>query len=127
MSKVLRLILVWTLGAAVYLWLQLSYQVVEWVGLLAAGLLLGFAVLLSWSANRLDVRRPSGILKLALVSLVAGLMISQGLDVVYSANALPAGGRLDLLFEVAYFALQVAPVAYLAGRLWPWSKPEIEA
>ena len=124
MRSSFRLIALWLLAAVVFSVLQFAYQVNELAAFVAAGLLLAFSVLLSWSANRVNVKTPAGFAKLLAMSLVVGLMTAQGLDVLYSAGSLPAGGRLDLAFEVVYFAVLVFPVAYFGGRFWPRPQPE---
>ena len=69
--------------------------------MVAAGLMmLALTILLSWSATRVGKAMRGGIL-LTVLSIVAGLMFNQGLDVVYSLLAAPEGLRLAMLFEVA--------------------------
>lgn len=125
MSSYLRLVATWLLGAIAIWFIQFAYQVTEWVALIATALLTGFTVLLSWSGSRVNVTTSSGVIKLVLVSLVSGLMITQALDVAYQSAALPAGNRFGLIVEVLFFAAQVLPVAYLGGRLWPRAKPKV--
>lgn len=127
MKQLVRLLAVWSLAAVMLTLLQLSYQVNELAALIAAGILLAFSVLLSWSAQRVNASTPAGFAKLLAMTLVVGLMTAQGLDVLYSAASLPAGGRLDLVFEVLYFALLVLPTAWLGGRFWPRAQPKIES
>lgn len=127
MTQWLKPILVWILGTGAFIGLQLSYQVNEFSAWVAANLLAVFSVLLGWSAHRLGVQTLAGVLKLVLVCLVAGLMLAQAMDIVYQASSLPAGGRLALGLEVGYFALQLLPVAYLAGRFWPRAKHKIKS
>lgn len=122
MTQWLRLIAVWLLGAVVFVALQLAYQVNELTAWLAASLLTLFSILLSWSAKRLGTNTLSGVVKLLLVCLVSGLMLAQAMDILYQAAALPAGGRFALGLEVGFFALQLLPFAYLAGRFWPRAK-----
>jgi len=128
-SRKLWALLIWLSGVSIIASIQWQYHPTDQLAITASLMLAGFAVLLSWSAGRLGVRELSGVLKLVVISFVAGLMASQGLDVIYQQALAPAGGRLDLPFEVAAFALQLFPVAYLIARVWPrpWPKPEVEA
>lgn len=123
-------LLILLLGGSAIAWIQWQYHPTDELALSSTLMLFGFAALLAWSARRLGVREPSGVLKLVLISLVAGLMAAQGLDVIYQQALAPAGGRLDLPFEVVVFALQLMPVAYLIARVWPRPrtrpKPQIE-
>lgn len=122
----IRLGALWAIAALAYVFLQLAYQVSEWVAFACAALLTAFAILLSWSASRVNVANASGIIKLLLMSAVVGLMTSQALDIAYQVAALPAGGRFGVGVEVAYFAALVFPISYLGGRLWPRTQPEVQ-
>jgi hypothetical protein len=79
--------------------------------------------LLSWSAPRVGKAMRGGIL-LTVLSLVAGLMFNQGLDVAYSLLAAPAGQRLDVLLEIAAAGF-VFLVFGLFAR-WLLARPKVE-
>ncbi len=79
--------------------------------------------LLSWSAPRVGKALRGGIL-LTVLSVVAGLMFNQGLDVAYSLLAAPAGQRFDTLLEIAAASF-VFLVFGLLDR-WLLARPKVE-
>lgn len=84
------------------------------IELAAGGLVIGLALnlLITWSSSKLTGTKW-WIGRVALISMVAGLMNSTALDVLYSLLAAPAGGRLQIGFETAAGGLVLTALAYL--------------
>lgn len=83
-------------------------------GGLAIGLALNFLII--WSSGKLTGTKW-WIGRVALVSMVAGLMNSTALDVLYSLLAAPAGGRLTIGFETVAGGIVLTALAYLNSLL----------
>lgn len=86
--------------------------------LAAGGLAIGLALnfLIVWSSGKLTGTKW-WIGRVALVSMVAGLMNSTALDVLYSLLAAPAGGRLTIGFETVAGGIVLTALAYLNSLL----------
>lgn len=84
------------------------------IELAAGGLVIGLALnlLITWSSSKLTGTKW-WIGRVALISMVAGLMNSTALDVLYSLLAAPAGGRLQIGFETVAGGLVLTALAYL--------------
>lgn len=95
-----RTILYWFIAVIAVAAIQYFYN--PSVPVMVAGALemLALLVLVSWSATRVGQGMRGGIL-LTVMSVVAGLMFNQGLDVVYSILAAPEGLRFSMLIEIA--------------------------
>lgn len=93
------------------------------IELAAGGLVIGLALnlLITWSSSKLTGTKW-WIGRVALISMVAGLMNSTALDVLYSLLAAPAGGRLQIGFETVAGGLVLTALAYL--NLFLGSKKE---
>ena len=93
------------------------------IELAAGGLVIGLALnlLITWSSSKLTGTKW-WIGRVALISMVAGLMNSTALDVLYSLFAAPAGGRLQISFETVAGGLVLTALAYL--NLFLGSKKE---
>jgi hypothetical protein len=91
--------------------------------LAAGGLVIGLALnlLITWSSGKLTGTKW-WIGRVALISMVAGLMNSTALDVLYSLLAAPAGGRLAIGFETVAGGIVLTALAYL--NLFLGSKKE---
>jgi hypothetical protein len=74
--------------------------------------------LIVWSSSKL-VDTKWWIGRVALVSMVAGLMNSTALDVLYSLFAAPAGGRLTIGFETVAGGVVLTALALLWAFLRP--------
>ena len=85
--------------------------------------LLVLMLTVTWSAPRLG-SGGKAIAALVLVSAVLGFLFSQGLDVIYSLLATPAGMRFILPLEVAISGALILLVGVLARLLL--SRPEVE-
>ena len=89
------------------------------VGGLVIGLALNF--LITWSSSKLTGTKW-WIARVALISLVAGLMNSTALDVLYSIFAAPAGGRFEMGIETVLGGVVLTALAYLNSLLGPKKK-----
>lgn len=77
--------------------------------------------LIVWSSSKL-VDTKWWIGRVALVSMVAGLMNSTALDVLYSLFAAPAGARLTIGFETVAGGVVLTALALLWAFLRPKEK-----
>lgn len=87
------------------------------------GTVIGTALtaLIVWSSSKL-VDTKWWIGRVALVSMVAGLMNSTALDVLYSLLAAPAGARLTIGFETVAGGVVLTALALLWAFLRPKEK-----
>lgn len=87
------------------------------------GLVIGLALnfLITWSSSKLTGTKW-WIARVALISLVAGLMNSTALDVLYSIFAAPAGGRFEMGIETVLGGVVLTALAYLNSLLGPKKK-----
>lgn len=102
----------WLVAAAS--WLVISYLYHPSFATIAGGTAIGTALtfLIVWSSSRI----PKGnlwILKVLLISTMAGLMNATALDVVYSLLAAPEGNRFILGIEMVASGLVLTALAYL--------------
>lgn len=118
-----RSILFWIVVVLVTISLQYFYNPSIPVMLIGGFEMLVLSVLLSWSANRVGGGMRGGIL-LTVLSLVAGLMFNQGLDVAYSLLAAPEGLRFNMAIEIALSTLVFLLFGLLARVLL--SRPQVE-
>jgi len=111
-------VLFWLISAAVIGGISFVYH--PSLELAAGGLVIGLALnlLITWSSGKITGSKW-WIGRVALVSMVAGLMNSTALDVLYSLLAAPAGGRLSIGFETVAGGLVLTALAYLNSRLGP--------
>jgi hypothetical protein len=101
----------------------ISYLYHPSIELALGGTVIGTALtaLIVWSSSKLiDTRWWIG--RVALVSMVAGLMNSTALDVLYSLFAAPAGGRLTIGFETVAGGVVLTALALL----WAFLRPKQE-
>jgi hypothetical protein len=119
----LRSILYWLIVLITTGALQYLYNPSIPVMVAAAVMMLVLTILLSWSALRVGAGMRGGIL-LTVLSIVAGLMFNQGLDVVYSLLAAPEGLRFVMLFEVSAASLAFLVFGLLARVLL--ARPKVE-
>lgn len=91
--------------------------------LIVGGLVIGLALnfLITWSSSKLTGTKW-WIARVALISLVAGLMNSTALDVLYSIFAAPAGGRFEMGIETVLGGVVLTALAYLNSLLGPKKK-----
>ncbi|CAB4563089.1 unannotated protein [freshwater metagenome] len=91
--------------------------------LIMGGLVIGLALnfLITWSSSKLTGTKW-WIARVALISLVAGLMNSTALDVLYSIFAAPAGGRFEMGIETVLGGVVLTALAYLNSLLGPKKK-----
>ncbi len=114
-------VLFWLISALVIGIISFFYH--PSIELAAGGLVIGLALnlLITWSSSKLTGTKW-WIGRVALISIVAGLMNSTALDVLYSLLAAPAGGRLQIGFETVAGGLVLTALAYL--NLFLGSKKE---
>lgn len=114
-------VLFWLISALVIGIINFLYH--PSIELAAGGLVIGLALnlLITWSSSKLTGTKW-WIGRVALISMVAGLMNSTALDVLYSLLAAPAGGRLQIGFETVAGGLVLTALAYL--NLFLGSKKE---
>lgn len=105
-------VLFWVLSAAVIGLISFFYH--PSLELSTGGLVIGLGLnlLITWSSGKLTGTKW-WIGRVALISMVAGLMNSTALDVLYSLFAAPAGGRLEIGFETVAGGLVLTALAYL--------------
>ncbi|CAB4545832.1 MAG: hypothetical protein F2536_03155 [Actinobacteria bacterium] len=91
--------------------------------LVVGGLVIGLALnfLITWSSSKLTGTKW-WIARVALISIVAGLMNSTALDVLYSIFAAPAGGRFEMGIETVLGGVVLTALAYLNSLLGPQKK-----
>jgi hypothetical protein len=109
-------VLFWLVSAAVIGIISFFYH--PSLELAAGGLAIGLALnlLITWSSGKLTETKW-WLGRVALVSMVAGLMNSTALDVLYSLFAAPAGGRLAIGFETVAGGIVLTALAYLNSFL----------
>ena len=109
-------VLFWIISVAVVGVISFFYH--PSLQLAAGGLAIGLALnfLIVWSSGKLTGTKW-WIGRVALVSMVAGLMNSTALDVLYSLLAAPAGGRLTIGFETVAGGIVLTALAYLNSLL----------
>ena len=101
----------------------ISYLYHPSIELAFGGTVIGTALtaLIVWSSSKLiDTKWWIG--RVALVSMVAGLMNSTALDVIYSLFAAPAGARLTIGFETVAGGVVLTALALL----WAFLRPKQE-
>lgn len=105
-------VLFWVLSAAVIGLISFFYH--PSLELATGGLVIGLGLnlLITWSSGKLTGTKW-WIGRVALISMVAGLMNSTALDVLYSLFAAPAGGRLEIGFETVAGGLVLTALASL--------------
>jgi hypothetical protein len=103
----------------------ISYLYHPSIELAAGGTVIGLALnlLITWSSGKLSGTKW-WIGRVALISMVAGLMNSTALDVLYSFLSAPAGGRLEIGFETVAGGLVLTALAYLNLLLGPKKKED---
>jgi|694.fasta_scaffold06277_13 hypothetical protein len=108
----------WLISAAVIGVISFFYH--PSIELTLGGLAIGLALnlLITWSSSKLTETKW-WIGRVALISMVAGLMNSTALDVLYSIFAAPAGARLDIGLETVLGGLVLTALAYLGSFLRP--------
>ena len=99
---------------AVAAWLVISYLYHPGIETIIGGAAIGTALtlLIVWSSSRI----PQGkwwILKVLLISTMAGLMNVTALDVLYSILAAPEGNRFILGIEMVASGLVLTALAYV--------------
>jgi hypothetical protein len=101
----------------------ISYLYHPSIELALGGTVIGTALtaLIVWSSSKL-VDTKWWIGRVALVSMVAGLMNSTALDVLYSLFAAPAGARLAIGFETVAGGVVLTALALL----WAFLRPKQE-
>lgn len=106
----------WLISAAVIGVISFFYH--PSIELTLGGLAIGLALnlLITWSSSKLTETKW-WIGRVALISMVAGLMNSTALDVLYSIFAAPAGARLDIGLETVLGGLVLTALAYLGSFL----------
>ncbi len=109
-------VLFWLISAAVVGFISFFYH--PSLELAAGGLAIGLALnlLITWSSGKLTGTKW-WLGRVALVSMVAGLMNSTALDFLYSLFAAPAGGRLAIGFETVAGGIVLTALAYLHSFL----------
>jgi|GEM_PF-700805 hypothetical protein len=100
-----------------------SYLYHPSIELAIGGTVIGTALtaLIVWSSSKL-VDTKWWIGRVALVSMVAGLMNATALDVLYSIFAAPAGARLTIGFETVAGGVVLTALALLWAFLRPKHK-----
>lgn len=104
--------LYWILVAAVVGAISWVYH--PSIELSVGGTAIGVAltVLIIWSSSKL-VDTKWWLARVALVSMVAGLMNSTALDVLYSIFAAPAGGRFQIGIETVIGGVVLTALAFV--------------
>lgn len=102
----------WLLSGAT--WLVISYLYHPGIETILGGTAIGTALtfLIVWSSSRIP-RGNWWILKVLLISTMAGLMNATALDVVYSLLAAPEGNRFILGIEMVASGLVLTALAYI--------------
>ena len=102
----------WLIAAAG--WLVISYLYHPNFPTILGGTVIGAALtfLIVWSSSRIP-RGNWWILKVLLISTMAGLMNATALDVLYSLLAAPEGNRYILGIEMVASGLVLTGFAYL--------------
>jgi hypothetical protein len=93
--------------------------------IVSASVLTSLAGVVAWSA----VRMSSGqkvFFKVLLVSLVAGFMHTQAMDIAYSVTFAPAGGRLPVLVETLILGVFLSATSVLFARFSPGTQKDKE-
>lgn len=95
-------------------WALISYLYHPGIETILGGTVIGMALtfLIVWSSSRI----PKGnwwILKVLLISTMAGLMNATALDVLYAILAAPEGNRFILGIEMVASGLALTALAYL--------------
>jgi len=83
---------------------------------ISASVLIALAGVVAWSAVRMR-HGQNVFFKVLLVSLVAGFMHTQAMDIAYSVTFAPAGGRFPVLLETLILGLLLALNSVLFARL----------
>jgi len=110
-----RSIIFWSLATLV--WLVISYLYHPSIPTMLAGALLGFGLtaLIAWSGSKIPAGRL-WLVKVLLVSVMAGLMNVTALDVVYSLLAAPEGNRYILPVEMVASGLVFTLLVFARSR-----------
>ena len=108
------------LTAALAIWLPLSYFYHPSTGLILGGAILGIALsaLIFWSGDRIPLGK-TWLIKIFAVSVVAGLMYSTALDVLYSLFSAPLGNRFGVVIEMIIAGVVFTALAAFQGFLGP--------
>ena len=95
-------------------WLVISYLYHPGFETIVGGAAIGMALtfLIVWSSSRIP-RGNLWILKVLLISTMAGLMNATALDVLYSILAAPEGNRFILGIEMVGSGLVLTALAYI--------------
>ena len=106
--------------AALAVWLPLSYFYHPSTGLILGGALIGIGLsaLIFWSGERIPLGK-TWLLRIFAVSVVAGLMNSTALDVLYSLLSAPAGNRFGVVIEMVITGVVLTALAAFQGFLGP--------
>lgn len=102
----------WLLAAVA--WLTISYLYHPGFETILGGAVIGMALtfLIVWSSSRIP-RGNWWILKVLLISTMAGLMNATALDVLYALLAAPEGNRFILGIEMVASGLVLTALAYI--------------
>jgi hypothetical protein len=117
----MKRVLYWLVAAGLISGLSYLYHPTTDLAVVSGILLALLAGVVTWSAHKL-ASGSKAILKTLVVSVVAGFMYSQAMDIAYSGFAAPAGLRLTVLPEALAAALLLAVIGTLSSILFPRPK-----
>lgn len=120
--KFVPVVLIWVLSLGVVVPSMFFYHPVNEVFISSVGMMLVLMLLISWVGLRLQPKKFSGFLGLALVSGVSGFMANQGFDAIYVVFLAPLGGRWDTVIEIAVVGGFLFLFALVNLLFWPKRK-----
>lgn len=112
----MKFVLYWLVFISIASALSWFYQPTTNLVVVSALALVLLAAVVSWSALRLGSGSKPHF-KILLVSLVAGFMHTQAMDIAYAVSFAPAGGRYSLLVETLILTALLALSSSLFLRL----------
>jgi hypothetical protein len=119
-------VLYWLLAAGVISGVSYLYQPTTELAVVSGLLLALLSGVVTWSAHKL-ASGSKAILKTLVVSVVAGFMYSQAMDIAYSGFAAPAGLRLAMLPEALAAALLLALIGSISSVVFLRPKKKEES
>lgn len=120
--KYFPVLLIWVLSLGIVVPSMFFYHPNNQVFFSTSGMMLVLMLLISWVGLRLQPKKFSGFLALALVSGVSGFMANQGFDAIYTLFFAPLGGRWDGVIEIAIVGGFLFLFALVNLLFWPKRK-----
>jgi predicted PurR-regulated permease PerM len=122
----MKRVLYWLLAAGVISGVSYLYQPTTELAVVSGLLLVLLAGVVTWSSHKL-ASGSKAILKTLVVSVVAGFMYSQAMDIAYSGFAAPAGLRLAMLPEALAAAFLLALIGSISSAVFLRPKKKEES